>query len=92
MMRSLKDSLAAQHGRELRILTLGGKLRVLTNRARLAGNAYMHATTAVGPAFTTAILPANQKGMIPLAGADVAFIGIVRVDVQQPQHTSELSF
>ena len=73
--------------------TSGGKLRNLTNRAHLAGNAYMHATTAVGlPAFTTATLPAHQRGMILLAGADVAFTGIVRVDVQHPQHTAEFPF
>ena len=93
MMRSSKDSFVGSTlKRNFKSSTFGGALRDLTIKVHAAGNAYMHATTAVGPASITATLPDNLRNMIPLAGIDVAFTGIVKVDVPPFQHTSVLPF
>ena len=84
MMKSWKDSLVGSTLREnFESSIIGGKLKYLINKAHHADNACMHATTAVDHEVSTATLQANLKGVILLAGTDVAFLGIVKDECQQ---------
>ena len=83
MMKSWKDSFVGSPlRRNFESSMFGGKLKDLINSSPQADNACMHATTAVDHAFSKANLQPNLKGMVPLAGTDVAFIGIVKDECQ----------